>query len=159
MHPQQIGRLLVARGLLTEQQVQQVLDAQGATPKAFGRLASQLFGIDPAVIYRALADQVIRQATEASIVHETVDGYCRSLVTAWEAWEHLVLPMRIEAGCLVCAATVETLPEAIELMERATPLPCRFVLAPCHLLEQYVEEQYDFDGIEVSDDPGRWNVA
>ena len=52
-----IGDHLVSAGVLTEAQVDEVLEAQRETQRPFGWLCEQLFSIEPTVIEEAWAQQ------------------------------------------------------------------------------------------------------
>ena len=57
MKPQRIGEILVQQGVLSQQQVDQLIDQQQQTGRPLGWLAEQQFGIDPTVIEEAWAEQ------------------------------------------------------------------------------------------------------
>jgi hypothetical protein len=86
-----------------------------------------------------------------NLVHERHDPEAIGLLTARDAWNNLVLPMRVDAGVLICATTDETFEDARRLVADAVPMPARFVLADLRLLEQFIAEKYHFEGIDVED--------
>ena len=89
---------------------------------------------------------------QVNLAYESFDPACRSCFTAAEAWTHLVLPIRMEEGCLVCATTRQTMPEAKILLQRKAVSAFRFVFAEPRPLEQFIAEAYAFEGIEASED-------
>ena len=52
-----LGELMVRQGLLTEDQVQQVLAAQARRTEPFGSICERLFGIAPEVVEGAWVEQ------------------------------------------------------------------------------------------------------
>lgn len=149
MQSQRIGAILAQRGVLTADQVQQVLSRQRGDDRPFGPLAEMLFKVPLNVIASALAEQILASCPHTGLVGETLDDNCLTILRPRDAWEALVLPMRIEAGTVVCATTQETLPNAIELIQRSVPLPFRFAIADIRLLEQFIAERYHYEGVEV----------
>lgn len=158
MHAERIGSILVQRGTLTESQVKQVLARQRRDERPFGQLAEAMFRIPLSEIAEALADQILADSPSIKLVDERLDEACLGVIAAADAWEALVLPMRIEAGQLLCATTVETLPNAIELVQRSVSTPFRFAIVDIRLLEQFIAERYGFEGIEV-DEPATFIPA
>lgn len=151
MHTDRIGSLLVDRGILTEGQVQQVLGQQVVDERPFGAIAASLFAIPLRDIAVALAEQIMMDCPYVNLVQETLDDDALGLITAKDAWDNLVLPLRIDDGTLVCATTDETLASAIELVQSNIPMPFRFVIADIRLLEQFIAEKYHFEGVEVEE--------
>lgn len=149
MQSERIGEILIERGVLTEAQVQQVLRRQTVDERPFGQLAEEIFRVPLSEIAAAIAEQILADCPYVNLVRERTDDACLSLISARDAWECLVLPLRLDGGVLVCATTVETLPNAIELIQREVPNPFRFVIADIRLLEQFIAERYDFEGVEI----------
>ena len=90
-------------------------------------------------------------ADEVNLAWQEIDPTCRRVLSAAEAWDSLVLPLRREDGVLVCATAVETLPAAAALLEGTVDEPVRFVLAECRPLEQFIAEQYGYEGVEIDE--------
>ena len=153
MNAQRIGNILIERGLLDATQVNQVLAQQQTNSRPFGKLSAELFGLDEHDIYHALADQILSHSIqEVNLVNETIDHDCLAILSAHDAWDYLVLPLRMENHELICATTVETLPQAIGLMQRAVDMPFKFVVTEIRPLEQFIAEQYDYEGVDIDDD-------
>ncbi len=87
-----------------------------------------------------------------NLLTEQVDESCRHLISAEDAWEHTVLPLRMDdGGALICATTLQTSDQAARMLKRRLSVPFHFVMAATHQLEQYISEAYDFEGIQVGD--------
>lgn len=148
-----IGQILVEHELLTQQQVTTALRVQQAEPqqRPLGVIAADLFDVDAEAITDALAEQAARRSPPARLARERFDDSCLALIDAEEAWDHLVLPLRMERGTLVCATTYGTLPTAMRLLQRRVYLPFRFVIAEIGPLEGFIAERYSYEGVPVAE--------
>ena len=147
------GEIMIEAGLLTAHQVDAVLHHQRKHPKArqsFGHVAAKLFQVSELAVLEALAEQARRHGTYARLHEQEIDRNCLYLLSPREAWDQLILPLHFDHDReLICATTVETLPTAIAFLQRRVSVPFRFVLADLRLLEQYIAEQYDYEGVDV----------
>lgn len=146
-----IGTILVEQGVLTSAQVARALAAQQERETPLGRVAEVLFGIKRSNVIDALAEQVAMRAPEASLATEQFDPQCLRMISAKDAWDRLLLPIRWEDGELLCATTVETLPSAIELLQQKLDCPYHFVIAEMRPLEEFIASLYAYEGVEVID--------
>lgn len=144
-----IGQILVEQGVLTAPQVNQALLAQQDTETPLGRVVESLFRVERASVIDALAEQVATRAPDAQLAQEDFDPACRQTITAQEAWDHLLLPIRWDAGELLCATTIEALPGAIELLQAKLDCPYRFVIAEIRPIEAFIASLYEYEGVEV----------
>ena len=151
MNAKRIGMILVRQGVITRRQVRQVLERQQQDARPFGELATQMFDLDEQQVLNALALQVALRCPQVRLCQQMFDDACLSLLTAAQAWDNLVLPLRLESGELVAATTYETLPAAIGLLQRRVPRPFRLVLADVQPLEQFIAERYAYEGVEVGE--------
>lgn len=152
MHNQQIGQILVDRGVMRVEHVAAVLEKQQTDPRPFGRLAETMFGVSVGEIAAALAEQFRHVTTWVNLAHQPLDPRVLSLLTPPEAWDNLVLPLRREDRELVCAVATETLPEALATLQRRVSEPVRIVFAELRQLEQFIAERYDYEGLEMSEE-------
>ena len=152
MRSERLGRLFVQGGLVSDTQADQLL-AQIAQrePHAAGTAIAQAFGIEETQVWEACAAQLVCDCPHVHLQDETFDDGCLDAVNAADAWDCLVLPLRKEAGELVCATTEETLPSAIALPQQTYEGPFRFVLAPLRPMEQFIAERYGYEGVELDD--------
>jgi hypothetical protein len=146
-----IGHILIDQGVLTSQQVDRALREQTESEAPLGRVAEQLFDIERSVVIEALAEQVVMRSADASLATEQFDEQCLRMISAKEAWDSLILPIRWEDGELLCATTVETLPGAIELLQQKLDCPFHFVIAEIRPLEEFIASLYAYEGVEVID--------
>lgn len=146
-----IGNILIEQGVLTLKQVAKAMQAQAESEAPLGRIAEQLFNVERAVVIEALAEQVVMRAPDASLATEQFDPQCLRMISAKEAWDNLILPIRWENGELLCATTVETLPGSIELLQQKLDCPFHFAIAEMRPLEEFIASLYAYEGVEVID--------
>ena len=150
------GEIMVQAGLLSEHQVDAVLLHQRkhrSGRRSFGSVAAELFQVSELAVLDALAEQARRHGTYARLHEQEIDRNCLYLLSPREAWDQLILPLHFNAEReLICATTVEGLPTAIAFLQRRVSVAFRFVLADLRLLEQYIAEQYDYEGVDVIED-------
>ena len=146
-----IGNILIEQGVLTLKQVATAMQAQAESEAPLGRIAEQLFDVQRTVIIEALAEQVVMRAPDASLATEQFDPQCLRMISAKEAWDNLILPIRWENGELLCATTVETLPGSIELLQQKLDCPFHFAIAEMRPLEEFIASLYAYEGVEVID--------
>ena len=137
--------------MLTTNQVEQALAAQAEREVPLGRIVEQLFDVERTAVIEALAEQIVMRSPDASLATETFDAQCLRMISAKEAWDNLVLPIRWEGGELLCATTVETLPGAVELLQHKLDCPFHFAIAEMRPLEEFIASLYAYEGAEVSD--------
>jgi len=150
MPPARIGQIMIDLHLLDPTQVEQLITLQAADPRPLGQIASEQFGLERQRVCEALAAQMLADCPRTNLTRETFDPNCLYLLRAEEAWQAMVLPMRVEDGALLCATTAETLDRAISLMQQRTHTPYRFLIVPIRQLEQYVCQLYDYEGLDVA---------
>ena len=146
-----IGQILVEQGVLTADQVDTALVAQAEREAPLGRIAEELFGISHAHVISALAEQIAVRAPQASLATERFDPQCLRMISAKEAWDRLILPIRWDDGELLCATTIETLPAAIELLQAKLDCPYHFAIAEMRPIEDFIASLYAYEGVEVID--------
>ena len=153
MKPELIGKVLVERDVLTPAQVQQVLDQQDQRrdDRPFGLIAAEEFGVDEQDVLQALAHQYASNSPTGDLALQVQDDRCLPIITPQEAWDALVLPLRLERGELVAATTYETLPQAIRLLQRAVFVPFKFVIVDVGPLERHIAQRYQFEGVAVAE--------
>lgn len=95
---------------------------------------------------------VRRIPSEADLFQQRIDPSCLTLISARQAWDHLALPLRMEAGALLCATTDQCLSSVVALMSRSSDLPVRYLLTETRPLEQLIAEQYDYEGIDIDEE-------
>lgn len=152
MRSERLGRLFVQGGLVSDKQADQLItQIAQREPHAAGAAIAQAFGIEETQVWEACAAQLVCDCPYVHLQDETLDSDCLSFVKPADAWDCLVLPLRKEAGELICATTQETLASAIALLQQTYQGPFRFVLAPLRPMEQFIAERYGYEGIDLED--------
>lgn len=151
MESAQIGQLLLEQGVLNKTQLTRITQRQKQDRRPIWQHAAELTDLDEAAIWEQCAAGLARRCPHTSLFRESQDASCLGFLQARDAWENLVLPLRFDEGELVCATTQETLADALRLMLRVSPVPCRFVLVAVHPIEQFIAELYHYEGVELEE--------
>lgn len=155
MKPQRIGEILVQRGVLTQQQVDQLIDHQRQTGRPLGWLAEQHFGIAPIAIEDAWAEQYAGLARTVDPEFEVYAQEATELVTRRQAWQFCVLPIRFDEDQLLVATTQRHLRRALRFATNVIGVPVFFVMAEPLALGQALCKLYPLPGLtpeSVEDD-------
>lgn len=137
-----IGSVLIGQGVLTESQVQEILEWQKTHSMPFGQAARQLFNIDEATIWKAWAMQMGPYLAHVDIAGQQPDERVLTLLRAQEAWRLCALPLRLDEGHLVVATTLETLPDAAAYFHVRSDLFVEFVIGEKLQIEQAIMQSY-----------------
>jgi hypothetical protein len=124
-----LGELLIARGVMTPQQVAHVLDVQAVTTRPFGDLAERLFGVNPKLVAGAWVKQFVGRNPPRDVTRESVDLRWLRMLERRQAWQFRMMPMRREEGFLLVAVCARGLLKAVNFASRAFPLTPCFVVA------------------------------
>lgn len=143
-----IGLALVTQGVLNRRQADTLLNLQQREHRPIDDLAVERFGIERHDIHSALSGVFLPQCPHVDLTRETFDEQALSYLPAREAWEHLILPLRIADDQLICATTAWCLAEAIAYIQQSVPIAFQFVLTDLPQLEQFIAERYDYDGVD-----------
>ncbi len=150
-----LGQMLIETGILTEDQVQRVLDEQKQTGEPFGLLSEQLCGVEPAAIEEAWARQYARITRTIDPEVEVFEDRAKDLITRRQAWQFRVLPLRFDGGQLIIATTQEHLRRALRFAVGVVGVPVFFVMAESEALGKALCRHYPWPGMtpqSVDDD-------
>lgn len=142
-----LGELMVRRGLLSERQVEKVLEAQGRTARPFGELAEEMFDLHPSDVERVWAEQYALQTPRIDPRTERISKQAMELVSRRQAWQFKVLPLRVEGGELCLCTTAENLPRALRFVYRRLEVPSYFVTADESSLNEALQKHYPMSGM------------
>lgn len=138
----QIGQLLIEQGVLTKQQVQEVLEAQKTSHRPFGDLAERLFSVDPRAIEDAWVEQYLRTTGVVDLNDVEVDTDCLRLLNRRQAWQFHALPTSREGGDLGIATSPEDLVRAVNFTSRKIDEPVYFLIAEREQLREFLMRHY-----------------
>ena len=95
-HPRaiQIGQILIEQGVLTEQQVFEIGQAQKDNSLPFGVLAEQMFDVTVQSIEQAWGEQYCRFTGPIDLSTESIDRDVLQLIHRRQAWQFEILPLR-----------------------------------------------------------------
>lgn len=141
-----LGEILVRRGVLTEDECEQVLARQKDTNRPFGVLAEELFGVPPRVLQDAWAEQYEQLAARVDPLTQSVDADALGLLRRRQAWQFRMLPLRFEEDALLICTTRAHLPRALNFAYRSIGPHCAFVLSEARALGEALQKHYPWQG-------------
>jgi hypothetical protein len=138
----QIGQLLVEQGVLTEKQVQHIVQVQRVSHRPFGDLAERLYGVSPEAIEDAWVTQYVREAGMADLKQTEVDPNCLTVINRRQAWQFHLLPMQRDSQNLTVATDEEHLIRAVNFASRRLDEPVFFLVADRRQLRDFLMKHY-----------------
>lgn len=142
-----IGELMVRRNVLTQEQVDSILQVQQEQGRPFGDIAENLFGVDPIVVEGLWAEQYASQTARIDPRRERVDGEVLRALTARQAWQFKLLPIRRDGEGLMICTTLDNLARAVRFVYRALGQPAYFVLTEPGALGEALTRHYPMPGM------------
>lgn len=138
-----IGKILIEHGVLNEQQVFEILEAQRREGIPFGVLAEEMFDVTLSSIERAWIEQYRRLTGTIDLSQESIDQSVLSLISRRQAWQFEMMPLRIEpSGELVIAAGIRRLARAVTFATNTLKHVVYFRVAQEQQLRQFLQEHY-----------------
>ena len=142
-HPIRIGQILVENGVLTEQQVFEVVQAQKKRHLPFGVLAEQMFDVTLQSIEAAWIEQYHRYTGTIDLTEQQFDEPALKLLSRRQAWQFEILPIRFEPnGELLVAASRHRLARAVTFATNRLPHVVFFRVAESTQLRQFLRQYY-----------------
>ncbi len=149
--PIRIGQILIANGVLTEQQVFEVARAQKSQHLPFGVLAERMFDVTLSSVEDAWVEQYHRFTGTIDLSVQDFQPAARDLIKRRPAWQFQALPIRIEtSGEVLIAASRDRLARAVAFAANRLTRPAFFRVAESAQLRLYLQKFYPMP--EVSDD-------
>ena len=141
--PLRIGQILQEQGVLSEQQVFEIREAQRRLHEPFGVLAERMFEVTVESIEHAWAEQYHRFTGTIDLAEGEVDPAALTLVTRRQAWQFELLPMRFEStGELLAATSRQRLPRAVVFAANRIPHVVYFRVADGDALRAALQKHY-----------------
>lgn len=147
---ERMGELLIRRNILTAAQVETVLAHQKSTGRPFGQLASELFGVPEAELWRAWATQMIGCYQKVDLSTLKSSPAALAVYTAREAWGFRILPLEKTAEGISLATSAANLPTAMAVAQIRSDVPVEFVLAEPTQLEAAIRERYNITAQQIA---------
>ena len=137
-----LGEILVEQGLLSREEVDQILQAQERQGRPFGVLAENLFGLDPRCVESAWVTQYAMLAGKIDVDALKVDDECVTLINRRQAWQFRVAVVGREDGELVLVSDEKHLARALRFAAATLREPTFFRVAESKALESLLMEHY-----------------
>ena len=137
-----IGQLLVEQGVLTESQVQHILQVQKMSHRPFGDLAERLYGIKPKAVEDAWVEQYLRTVGVVDLEDHDVDTDCLRLLSRRQAWQFHLLPVNRDEDSLQMATSAQDLIRSVNFSTRRIDEPVNFLIAERKQLRDFLMRHY-----------------
>ena len=149
--PLRIGEILVEHGVLNEQQVFEICQAQRRRRLPFGVLAERMFEVTMESIETAWIEQYHQFTGTLDLACEMFDEQVLKLIHRRQAWQFQILPVRVEDnGELLVAASRERLARAVTFVSAQFNHPVFFRIAESHQLKTFLQKHYPMPEISPS---------
>jgi len=142
-----IGEVMVNHGLLTQSQVNSIIEHQKERPRPFGELAEVLFHVSAEDVEAAWVEQYSLITEHVDPTQETVDPAVLDLITKRQAWQFRCMPLRWDDSEVMVATVRDHLTRAMRFALRHVVQPCWFVLADADQLGVALMEHYPMAGM------------
>lgn len=144
-----IGEILVERGLLTPQQVDQILEVQRRRREPFGLLAEEFCGVHHRDLESAWAEQYSYITAKIDPRTERLDPEVLATVSARQAWQFKLLPVRYDGTEVMVCTSKAYLARALRFAYQHFGPSCYLVLTDDTKLEEALMRHYPMPGMEV----------
>ncbi|HVP74003.1 MAG TPA: hypothetical protein VMS30_09720 [Phycisphaerales bacterium] len=144
-----LGQVLIEQGVLTDRQVDRILNRQRETGQPFGLLCEEMFRVPAETIERAWATQYANLTRTIDPASEPMDHAAIALLTRRQAWQFRVLPIRFDGRELMLATTRSQLLRALRFANNVLGIPVYLVLANPRALGEALCRHYPMPGMNA----------
>lgn len=144
-----LGELLVEQGALTIDQRNEILDHQKQSPRPFGVIAEERFGVSPGDIEQAWASQYAMIATRVDPLAIELEEQTRSLLSKRQAWQFGLIPVLEIHGEIEFVTSMECLARALRFVGWRIPGLCTFGICDLHTLKLGLAMHYPIEGMDT----------
>lgn len=137
-----IGEILVEQGVLTPDQVQQVLAEQKRCSKPFGDLAERMFGISAKAVEDAWVEQYLDTVGSTDLRTTRVDVTCLRVLNRRQAWQFHLMPLNRDDGELALATDDQDLVRALNFATRSIDEVVHLLVAERRQLREFLMLHY-----------------
>lgn len=142
-----LGDLLVKHGVLTPAQRDEVLVAQKSRGGPFGVVAEEMFGISPAAVERAWAEQYAEFAPHVDPRTYQISHRALEVISRRQAWQFKMLPLDLAGEEVVACTTQDNLCRALKFAGWRLGHACQFVLSEPGPLGEALLKHYPMAGM------------
>ncbi len=141
--PIRIGQVLIEHGVLTEQQVFEIVQAQKKQHLPFGVLAERMFDVTLQSIEAAWIEQYHRFTGTIDLTQQTFDADALKLISRRQAWQFEIVPIGFEpTGELLMAASRARLARAVTFATNRIDHVVYFRVAESMQLRTFLRKHY-----------------
>lgn len=149
--PIRIGEILVEQGVMTAQQVFEVLQAQKKVKLPFGVLAERMFEVTVQSIKNAWVEQYQRLTGTIDLAEQKFDEEALRAISKRQAWQFEMLPIAYDdQGELLIAASRTRMARAVTFATNRLDRPAFFRVAESQQLREFLQKHYPMP--EVSEE-------
>lgn len=149
--PIRIGEILIEQGVLTEQQVFEIVQAQKKLHLPFGVLAERMFEVTLESIENAWIEQYHRFTGTIDLGQQTFDDRALRMINRRQAWQFEILPIGFEpTGELLMAASRRRLARAVTFATNRLDKVVYFRIAESDQIQKFLKKHFPMP--EVSDE-------
>jgi len=140
-HPK-FGQLLGRLVNLSQHDVEEILEEQGATRQRFGEIALSWGLCEPEHVWQAWCDQLLTQIQKVDLDVLGVDSQAASMIHRDVALKLGAIPIRCLGRQLVVAVSDSNTARAAAELELMTAKDLRFVLADARQIDRAISTYY-----------------
>jgi hypothetical protein len=141
--PIRIGEILIEQGVLSEQQVFEIVQAQKHEHLPFGVLAERMFEVTVESIESAWVEQYYRFTGPLDLSEQRVDADALRMINRRQAWQFEMAPLHFEeSGELLMAASKSRLARAVTFAANRLAPVVYFRVAQSDELRAFLQEHY-----------------
>lgn len=149
--PIRIGEILVEQGVLTDQQVFEIVQAQKKLHLPFGVLAERMFDVTLETIENAWIEQYHRFTGTIDLNKQEFDTRALRMINRRQAWQFECLPISFEpTGELLMAASRTRLARAVTFATNRLDKVVYFRIAESDQVQEFLRKHFPMP--EISDD-------
>ena len=149
--PIRIGEILVEQGVLTDQQVFEIIQAQKKLHLPFGVLAERMFEVTLETIENAWIEQYHRFTGTIDLNTQEFDTRALRMINRRQAWQFECLPISFEpTGELLMAASRTRLARAVTFATNRLDKVVYFRIAESDQIQAFLRKHFPMP--EVSDE-------
>jgi len=149
--PIRIGEILVEQGVLNEQQVFEIVQAQKKLHLPFGMLAERMFDVTLESIENAWIEQYHRFTGTIDLNSQSFDDKALRMINRRQAWQFECIPVNFEpTGELLMAASRRRLARAVTFATNRLDRVVYFRVAESDQIQSFLKKHFPMP--EISED-------
>ncbi|MBL4697804.1 MAG: hypothetical protein JKX70_03120 [Phycisphaerales bacterium] len=145
-----LGELLVEQGAMTAQERDEVLEIQRRSPRPFGVIAEEHFGVSPAIIEQAWAWQYAMIAPRVDPLAMEINEQTLAMLTNRQAWQFGLIPILEHEGEIEFVTSMECLARALRFVGWRISEECTFGICDLHTLKLGLSMHYPIENMDTS---------